>query len=143
MRVLFDTSVLVTAVVDQLPNHEVALSALRAYSTGGNTGYCSTHALAECYATLTALPLPTRIQPDEARLLVEESFVATLTVVPLNTEDYLQVIRDLSAVGLGSGAVYDALHLRCAQACSSDRLLTYNLTHFRRLASGGVVVSSP
>jgi hypothetical protein len=34
------TSVLVTAVVDQqLPNHEVALAALREYATGGNTGH--------------------------------------------------------------------------------------------------------
>ena len=70
MRVLFDTSVLVPAVVDQFANHEAALEGLLRYTAGRHAGYCSTHALAECYATLTALPLPRRVLPAEARQLV-------------------------------------------------------------------------
>ena len=65
MRSLFDTSVLVAALVDQLGNHEAAFRALQRYTDGEHAGCCSTHALAECYATLTALPVATReVVPD-------------------------------------------------------------------------------
>ena len=40
MRVLFDTSVLVPAVVDQLANHEAALDALLAYPGGEIASDC-------------------------------------------------------------------------------------------------------
>ena len=97
MRVLFDTSVLVPAVVDQLANHEAALDALLGYTDGEHTAYCSTHALAECYATLTALPLRRRILPAEARQLVEESLLERLTAVPLTRNDYVDALRRVAA----------------------------------------------
>ncbi len=143
MRVLFDTSVLVPAVVDQLANHEAALNALVSYTAGDHAGYCSTHALAECYATLTALPLPRRVQPVEARRLVEESLLARLTVVPLIEADYLDAIRRVSHDGLSSGVVYDALHVRCAERIPVDRILTCNLPDFERLRPAGIVVMGP
>ena len=79
MRTLFDTSVLVPALVDQLGNHRAAFQALHRCTDGDDRGYCSTHALAECYATLTALPLPRRVLPEEARALVEESICGRLS----------------------------------------------------------------
>jgi predicted nucleic acid-binding protein len=56
--VLFDTSALVTRVVYQRPNHEAALACFRRLTLSGREKHiavCSTYALAECYATLTAL----------------------------------------------------------------------------------------
>ena len=103
MRVLFDTSVLVPAVVDQLANHEAALDALLAYTGGEHSGYCSTHALAECYATLTALPLRRRVLPAEARQLVEESILERLAAVPLTRDDYAAALRRVSDGGFASG----------------------------------------
>ena len=125
MRTLFDTSVLVPAVVDQLANHEAAFEALRRHGSGVDRGFCAAHALAECFATLTALPLPARILPEQARLLVEESVAGSLEVVPLTAEDYLQVLGDVARLGLASGAIYDALHARCAQKMMVDQILTY------------------
>ena len=116
MRTLFDTSVLVTAVVDQLGNHEAAFGALHRYTRGKHQGFCSTHALAECYATLTALPLPTRVLPDEARALVEESLAERLTVIELTVGDYQSVLRLVAKLGLASGAIYDGLHACCAHS---------------------------
>ena len=143
MRVLFDTSVLVPAVVDQLANHEAALEALLRYTVGRHAGYCSTHALAECYATLTAWPLPRRGLPAEARQLVEESLLGRLTAVPLTQADYLDALRRVSDRGLGTGVVYDALHVRCAEGIPADRILTWNLTDFERLRPEGMVVTAP
>ena len=143
MRVLFDTSVLVPAVVDQLANHEAALDALVAYTAGEHAGYCSTHALAECYATLTALPLRRRVLPAEARQLVEESILGRLTAVPLTRDDYIAAVRRVSHGGFASGVVYDALHICCAERIPVDRILTSNLADFERLRPAGIVVAAP
>ena len=143
MRVLFDTSVLVPAVVDQLANHEAALGALLGCTDGEHSGYCSTHALAECYATLTALPLRRRILPAEARQLVEESLLGRLTAVPLTQDDYLDAVRRVSRRGFASGVVYDALHVCCAERIRVDRILTCNVSDFERLQPAGIVVATP
>ena len=143
MRVLFDTSVLVPAVVDQLANHEAALDALVAYTAGEHAGYCSTHALAECYATLTALPLRRRVLPAEARQLVEESILGRLTAVPLTRGDYIAAVRRCSHGGFASGVVHDALHICCAERIPVDRILTSNLADFERLRPAGIVVAVP
>ena len=143
MRTLFDTSVLVTAVVDQLGNHEAAFGALHRYTREQHQGFCSTHALAECYATLTALPLPRRVLPDEARLLVQESLAERLTVVDLTFDDYQRVLQHVARLGLASGSIYDALHARCAQKASTDRILTYNVSDFERFQLSDIAVMAP
>ncbi len=143
MRVLFDTSVLVAAVADQLTNHEAALGALLTYTDGEHSGYCSTHALAECYATLTALPLRRRVLPAEARQLVKESILGRLTPVPLTQDDYIDAVRRVSDGGFASGVVYDALHVCCAERIPADRILTANLADFERLRPAGIVVVAP
>ena len=143
MRVLFDTSVLVPAVADQLANHDVALDALLRYTGGSHTGYCSMHALAECYATLTALPLRRRIQPSEARQLIEESLLQQLTPVQLVKDDYLDAVRRVSQGGYASGVVYDALHVCCAERIPVDRILTWNLADFERLRPSGIAIVTP
>ena len=143
MRTLFDTSVLVAALVDQLGNHDGAFRAFRRYTEGEHSGYCSTHTLAECYATLTALPVATRISPEEARELIEDTILGRLAVVPLALDDYRSVLQQISVLGLGSGAVYDALHAQCARKERVDQVLTYNLSDFERFELEGIVVTSP
>ncbi len=141
MRVYFDTSALVTALVAQLPNHEAALACL--------TGACrdhealvSTHALAETYATLTALPLARRIQPSEARAIVAD-LRRKLGVLSLGARVYERAIDRVASLGLSSGSVYDALHLQCAEGAGCRRLHTYNLGHFQRLGPEGLTVLAP
>ena len=98
MKVFFDTSVLVAAVVDQLAQHERAFSCFAGLIKEGQEGVCSAHVLAECYATLTALPLARRVQPEEARTLIETNFVERLTVLPLGVDDYRDAVRRVAAV---------------------------------------------
>ncbi len=143
MRTLFDTPVLVTAVVDQLGNHEAAFGALHRYTSGRHQGFCSTHALAESYATLTALPLPTRVLPDEARALVQDSLAERLAVIELSVDDYQSGLQLVARLGLSSGAIYDALHARCAQKASTNRILTYNVSDFERFRLPDIAVMTP
>ena len=143
MKVCFDSSVLVAAVVDQLANHESACACFVQYSQGKHHGCCSTHALAECYATLTALPLPRKIQAAEARILIEENFIQRLEVLPLTPADYASALTRSSQLGLVSGVVYDALHLVAAERANCQRIYTYNLAHFHRLHPVGITVTAP
>lgn len=143
MRTLFDTSVVVAALVDQLGTHQAAFREFRRHSSGENAGFCSTHALAEIYATLTALPLQRRISPDDARRLLEETVLARLAVVPLGSADYRAVLRQVADQGLGSGAIYDALHAHCARKEGVDQILTYNLHDFERFDLEGILVAAP
>jgi predicted nucleic acid-binding protein len=143
MKVFFDTSVLVSAVVDQLPRHGPSLAAFTEYTSGDHTACCSTHALAETYATLTALPLPRRIRPDEALRLIETNFLPRLTILDLVAADYVLALQRVSACGLTSGVIYDALHLGAAEKAACERLYTYNLAHFTRLRPQSVLITSP
>lgn len=108
-----------------------------------NTGCCSTHAVAETYATLTALPLQRRISPDEARRLIEDTVLGRLAVIPLGAADYRAALRQVANQGLSSGAIYDALHAQCARKERVDQILTYNLSDFDRFNLDGILVASP
>jgi predicted nucleic acid-binding protein len=146
MKVLFDTSALVTAVVDQLPNHETALACYRRFAQprrGAARAVCSTHAIAECYATLTALPLACRIQPAEAARLIEENFLMHLDAVPLSVTDYQAALARVASLGLRSGVIYDALHVRCAERSGCRRIITYNTVDFERLAPSAIEIVTP
>lgn len=146
MKAFFDTSALVTAIVDQLPNHATALACYRRFAQprrGGTKAVCSTHALAEVYATLTALPLSRRIQPAEATRLIEENFLAHLDAMPLSAADYKAALTRVTTLGMRSGAIYDALHVRCAERAGCDRIITYNVADFERLAPTGIEVTTP
>ena len=143
MNVLFDTSVLVPAFVDQLSNHPGAFETFSTYTSVEHRGYCSTHALAETYSVLTALPLQKKIHSVEARMLIEENIISRLHIVELDGNAYIRAINSAAHLGLGSGIVYDSLHVEAAKVASCSRIFTYNIVHFRSLCSEEILVTSP
>lgn len=134
MNVFFDSSVLVPVVTDQLPNHPSALAAFVSHAREKKAASTSAHALAECYATLTALPLPRRISGPEALRLIEANFLERLTLVNLTSGETLKAIRLAAGLGKLSGQIYDALHVIAARKAKCTRIYTYNLKHFQSLA---------
>lgn len=143
MKICFDSSVLIAALVVQHPQHDLAL---RCYLRGLGEGIeacCTTHALAECYASLTAMPLKQRIQPAEAHELIAENLIRRLTILETGQTVYSAAIRNVADLGFRSGMVYDALHLAAAEAASCERLYTFNMKHFLRLEPKGIEVLSP
>jgi len=143
MKVLFDTTILAAAVVTELGQHEPAFACFMRHTSGKNQGFCSTHALAECYATLTALPLKRRIQPAEAQRLIDETFRSRLTILDLPGRVYEESIRRASSLGLVRGVVYDALHLVGAERNGCERLYTHNVSRFQRLNPVRVQIATP
>jgi len=133
MSALLDTSVLVAALVAELPEHEEAAAVFREALSGEPSLHVSTHALAELYAVLTTLPLSPRISPGQAAELIRRNVLAKTRVISLGANDYEAVIDRMTRLGLSGGAIYDALHVHAAEKAQVNRLYTFNGRDFRRM----------
>jgi predicted nucleic acid-binding protein len=143
MRVCFDTSTLVAALLKQHPHHAIAFPHLKAAQNGTIKAHLTTHALAELFATLTALPLKPRLSPTDVQRLLDSSILPHFTIIALSGKSYKQAITLTAAQNLASGAIYDALHIVGARAAQCERLLTLNLKHFKALAPGDAMIVVP
>jgi predicted nucleic acid-binding protein len=134
MRVFFDTSVLVAASESSHPHHALALPALRRVAKGEDTGFIGMHSIAETYAALTRLPVQPRIHPVEASRIIRENILRRFTLVPAGEAEYLQALSAVQDNGWPGAKIYDALLLACAARSGAERIFTFNLSDFRRLA---------
>jgi predicted nucleic acid-binding protein len=133
-RVLFDTSVLIPAMIASHANHAIAVRWLGSAIARELRLVLAAHSLAECYATLTRLPVPHRVEADRALALIRGNLLdrARAVIVALSAEDYVQVIDDIAGRRIEGGAVYDALIVHAATKARA-RILTFNTKDFRRL----------
>ena len=143
MKVCFDTSTLVAALLQQHPHHAVAFPRLQAVKAGSLQGHLTTHGLAELFATLSALPLKPRLLPADVERIIRQSILACFTLIPLNADDYRHAMELTVKQNLASGAIYDALHLIGARSADCTTLYTLNLRHFGSLAPGDSIIASP
>lgn len=143
MKVCFDTSTLVAALLQQHPHHRLAFPRLQAVQAGSVEGHLTSHGLAELFATLTALPLKPRLLPADVERLIQHSILAHCAVIPLSAEHYREAMRLTVKHNLASGAIYDALHLIGARQAGCTTLFTLNLRHFRALAPGDPLIAAP
>lgn len=132
MRVLFDTSVLVAALIVSHPHHPACFSQLQAAKSKQVQGFISTHTLAETYSVITRFPIQPRIAPSQAQSLITD-ISQYLEIVPLLTNDYLAAIASLVALNLPGGGIFDALIAQAALKVEAEILLTLNPNHFTRL----------
>ncbi|MFZ2656058.1 MAG: PIN domain-containing protein [Victivallales bacterium] len=128
---LFDTSVLVAAILEKHPKHEKAFRWLKAASNGKIGFYISSHTLAELYSVLTGMPSSPKISPSQAKLLIEKNTQAA-RIIDLNEKDYWAVIVLLSDLNLSGGVIYDALSAYAARKAKADHILTFNENDFKR-----------
>ena len=133
MRVLFDTSVLVAAIVEAHPAHTRALPWLQRVKAGIDTGVVAAHSVAEMYAVLTTLPIRPRISPSTARHVIGQNVLDTCEIVSMSDTDYAQIVAHLATAGILGGATYDALILHAAVKVEIDQVLTLNPKDFRRI----------
>jgi len=95
--------------------------------------FCSTHTIAEFYATLTRLPAPLRLAPESASLLLE-ALRERVSFVSLTADEYFEAVRNLSVLRLPGAQIYDALLMAGARKIRADAIYTWNLKHFRAVA---------
>lgn len=131
---LLDTTVLVAGLIDAHPQHSDGQRYLRDAIKAPDRYRCTTHAIAETFRVLVALPLAPRLDATGARMAIRVSLIPHLAPVALTAKDYDRALDVVCASELGAGAIYDALHLMAADRLGASYLITANLKHFRRLA---------
>lgn len=134
MTVFCDTSVLVAACIRQHPHYERARPLLETIAARRETGVISAHTLAEAFSALTSVPLVPRILPSQAREIISTNFLRHFQLIAITSKMYQRAIEVCAERGFGGGKVYDALLIECARQSQADRIYTFNLGDFRRLA---------
>ena len=66
--------------------------------------------------------------------MLERDIFACCELVELDGEDYRTVLTSAAQSGWRGGAIYDALLLQCAAKTQPDRVYTFNVADFQRLA---------
>jgi len=133
MRILFDTSVLVAALLQAHPMHGLVLPWLKQAQIRSIDGIIGAHTLAELFNKLTSVPMPRPVRVDEAQAMLKDGIENHFQIVHLDASDYFSVIDNLTANNLVGGIIYDALILRAGIKANADRILTLNPAHFRRI----------
>jgi predicted nucleic acid-binding protein len=133
VKILFDTSVLIAAIVEPHPMHCHAFPWLKRAKLRQFDMFVASHTLAELYAVLTTLPISPRIPPDAARRLIHDDVETTAKIIPLSLQDYILTIKNMADWGLSGGIIYDALIVRAAKKSGADKILTFNIDGFSSL----------
>lgn len=100
-ELLVDTSVAVALVVSDHEHHEAVVGALADRRLG-----LAGHAAFETFSVLTRLPAPLRRTPGAASRLLAGNFPGSRFLDPTAAR---KLFEQLAALGIGGGAVYDAL----------------------------------
>ena len=103
MKILYDTSVLIPALLTGHANHPLAFQTLISSTQEDVQGYISAHSLAELYSVMTRLPQPLKLSPEEAHRIILD-LLTVLVAVDLAAEDYKKCIGEsifTSACGWG------------------------------------------
>ncbi|GBC92541.1 Ribonuclease VapC40 [bacterium HR15] len=141
MKVLLDTSVLVSALIESHPHHEWCLHWLQRVHRREVIGIVSTHSLLELYAVLTRLPVHPPIVPAVALQLIEHNLYSKVEFVRLSIDDYMNLIKLLVEREIRGGRVYDALIAAAGQQAQVEAVITLNPSHFEQLIRGVPVLS--
>jgi len=144
MKVFFDTSVLIAAIVEPHPMHTHALPWLGRAKGEEFQFLVASHTLAELYAVLTTLPVKPKIQPGIAWRLIHENVGRFAKIITLSQSDYRDTIRCVADLGLSGGIIYDALIAKAAEKSEADRLLTFKADDFKRIwPKGETIIDIP
>ncbi len=134
MKVLFDTSVLVSALIVNHPKHSVCFPMLQAAESKQIQGFISTHTLAETYSVITRLPIQPRISSPQAHSIIVD-VLQYIEAIPLLANDYQLVIAQMATLNIPGGGIFDALIAQSALKAEVAVILTLNPNHFTRLGT--------
>ena len=133
MKLLFDTSTLIAALLNAHEAHALAHPWLDQVLAGEDTGILSAHSLAELYSTLTRMPLSPRVTGAEALELIQENIVSAFEIIGLTPSDYMTILEDMQSRNLIGGVTYDALIMYVAIKANVEKVVTLNGRDFARL----------
>jgi predicted nucleic acid-binding protein len=136
----FDTSVLVSAMVTSHPAHSRTFPYFEKVFQEKETGFISTHCIAEIYAVLSVLPIKPKLSPLEVEKILQKNIYPKFEIISLSPKDYKNAVNRVSGLHLSGGILYDALHIEAAMKSGAEKLITLNHDHFEKLAGGKIRV---
>ena len=74
-----------------------------------------------------------KITPAAAEQMIREDVASLAKVVELRRADYLRALSEAARLNLAGGTIYDALIAAAARKAKASRLLTFNVSDFRRV----------
>ncbi|MGC1484221.1 MAG: PIN domain-containing protein [Candidatus Acidiferrum sp.] len=134
MKVYFDTTIFVAASIKDHVHHNQAAAALALAQDGKVEGLATGHGLSEVYAVLTRTPFRPAVYPSEALKILSEEILPHFQLITVTPQMYIETIRECAERGWIGGRIYDAIHLRCARESNCERIYTFDVRHFQRLA---------
>jgi predicted nucleic acid-binding protein len=144
MKILFDTSVIIAALLESHPMHQRAFPWLKRARERHFELIIAGHTIAELYAVLSTLPTRPRISPAAAWRLIHENIEVIARIVSLTAAEYSSVIKRISERGMAGGITYDALIAKVAEKSKVEQLLTLNPDHFMRVwPEGEKIIATP
>ncbi len=133
MKVLLDSSVLIAGSLQTHGDHQRSIDWMVKARTGQIEAIVSAHTLAEVYSVLTRMPPPLRISPAAALQIIERNILSLMEVIALTGQEYADLIRYLSRIGIAGGAVYDGIIACAADKAQVDHIVTLNAKDFHRV----------
>ena len=133
MKVLFDSSTLIAASVQNHPKYKIAFSWLEKVENAEVEGFVSAHTLLEVFSVLTRAPFQPKILPEDAIKLIHTNILSLMEVIPLDKSEYLDLLELLANHQLKGGIVYDALILKCCLKKHISNIITANRKDFEKL----------
>jgi predicted nucleic acid-binding protein len=88
----------------------------------------------ELYAVLTRLPVSPRIGPDAARRMIRGNVLGNFEIVALTSREETRLVDAVAELAITGGSTYDAIHAATARKAKAERLYTFNVDDFRRVA---------
>lgn len=138
-----DTNCMIAAVCAWHEHHLRAIAEMEQRLSQGETLTVAAPALVEAYAVLTRLPPPYRLAPTDAHTLLEENFMRTARIIPLDKRAYLALLRRAPQDGIVGGRTYDAVIAACALKAKSPVILTFNAAHFLSFTAWELMIVVP
>ncbi|MBN2710651.1 MAG: PIN domain-containing protein [Calditrichaceae bacterium] len=136
MKILFDTSVLIAAMIESHPKHRLALAWLIKAKNKEFEMIISDHSLLEIYSVLTSAPFKPRISPKTAFRLIDNNIYQNASIRSLEKRQYMQLIEKIAQQGFKGGIIYDAFIYESAQKAEVDKIITFNKKDFDLLNIG-------
>ena len=140
---LIDTNVIVASMVAGHAQHIPSLACIRILLKEKTKSLMSCHSLAECFSSLTSMPLENPVTPSQAREIIEENVLNLFEVVELSAQDYREAIRRVAGLNLKSGLIFDALIFQAALKKKASCVVTWNSKDFARISQGELPIVTP
>ncbi len=142
VKFALDTSCLVALLSEWHERHRATAAEYDARIKHGQRLVVAAHAVLECFSVLTRLPPPLSAPPAAVESVLA-SYLSDAEVAGITSGTCRSAIADMARRGIGGHLTYDGIIAICSYEAGARELLTWNLSHFLRVAPSGLTPREP